>query len=334
MKISVVVPVRDEEELIADLLDNLLAQSRRPDEIVITDGGSVDSTRKIITDYIDSGAPIKLIKSGPALPGRGRNLAAAAATSEWLGFIDAGIRPAHDWLEQLSAKVGGDANVDVIYGSWAPITDSFFKECAAIAYVPPATMRAGSLMRPRSIVSTLMRKSVWESVGGFPEHLRSGEDLLFMNRVESAGYHTVFAPRAMVHWHIKPSFTSTFSRFVAYSRNNIRAGLWREWQSAILSRYFMLIVLALPAIVLGIRWLLLPLLLWIAMLLARGVVAIRRNRFCYPASLLRNVRRLLLLIPLIAVLDLAAIIGTIEWLLKDSFRDEQKAVVVEAGNGA
>jgi glycosyltransferase involved in cell wall biosynthesis len=77
MNISIIVPVRDEQRTIRGLLENLLAQSRTPDEIVITDGGSTDSTRSIISEYIADGAAIRLIEADDALPGRGRNLAAS-----------------------------------------------------------------------------------------------------------------------------------------------------------------------------------------------------------------------------------------------------------------
>ena len=93
MKISVVIPVRDEERSIRPLLDNLLAQTQRPDEIVITDGGSTDATRDIIFEYIQTGAPIKLIEVDHALPGRGRNLAVQVSQFDWIALIDAGIRP-------------------------------------------------------------------------------------------------------------------------------------------------------------------------------------------------------------------------------------------------
>jgi len=98
MKVSVVVPVRDEEDSIRELLDSLLAQTRPPDEIVIADGGAVDATPQIIEEYIRKGAPVRLIRAGAALPGRGRNLAAAHASCEWLAFTDAGIRVANNWL--------------------------------------------------------------------------------------------------------------------------------------------------------------------------------------------------------------------------------------------
>jgi len=68
-------------------------------------------------------------------------------------------------------------------------------------------------------------------------------------------------------------------------------------------------------------------------LMARAAVAIRRNRFCYPASFLQNVRREAMVMSLIAVLDAAAIIGSIQWLLLDCFRWSRKTPV-EAGNDA
>ena len=333
MKVSIVIPVRDEEHSIRELLDSLLAQTRPPDEIVITDGGSVDATPQIIEEYIRRGAPVRLIRAGAALPGRGRNLGAAQASHEWLGFTDAGIRLANNWLETLIARAQSDDSIDVVYGSWSPVTNTFFKQCAAIAYVPPPSSHNGTITRPRFIASTLLRREAWQKVKGFPEDLRSAEDLIFMDRVETAGYRFVFEPRAQVHWDLRPTLWSTFKRFVVYSRNNIRAGLFRQWQSTILVRYGVLLALALAALIIEPRWIEVVIALWLLMLVARAVVSIRRNRICYPASFVQNVARGVMVMSLLAVLDAAAIIGSIQWLLLDCFRWSRKAAV-EAGNGA
>src|ERR671938_883366 len=151
MKVSVIVPVRDEEHSIRELLDSLLKQTRPPDEIVITDGGSVDATPRIIEEYIQQGAPVRLKRAGAALPGRGRNLGAAAANFEWLAFVDAGILLDRDWLEHLLARAAQDESIAIVYGGWAPITDTLFKECAAITYVPPPALHDGVSVRPRII---------------------------------------------------------------------------------------------------------------------------------------------------------------------------------------
>jgi glycosyltransferase involved in cell wall biosynthesis len=333
MKVSVVVPVRDEEHSIRELLDSLLNQTRPPDQIVITDGGSVDATPHIIEEYIHQGAPVRLLRAGPALPGRGRNLGAAAAEFEWLAFTDAGIRLNNDWLETLVARAAQDESIDIVYGSWEPVTDTFFKECAAIAYVPPPALRDGIVARPRFIASTLLRREAWAKVNGFPENLRSAEDLVFMDRLEEAGYRAVFEPRAQVHWNLRPTIGTTFKRFLVYSRNNIRAGLWRQWQAAILFRYAVLLGLLVIALLIDPRWAAVPVGLWLLMLVARATVSIRRNQHCYPASLAHNLRRGITVMSLLAVLDAAAILGSIQWLLFDSFRWSRKAPV-EAGNGA
>ncbi len=316
MRISVIVPVRNEAKSISTLLDGLLAQSRPPDEIVIADGGSTDATVSIIEEYISRTAPIQLIRAGPALPGRGRNLAARQASCEWLAFIDAGIRPEKDWLGSL-ARRACEEEADVVYGSYEPVVDTFFKECAAIAYVSPPKKIHGMAMRSHCIASTLMRRQVWEQVGGFPEHLRSAEDLLFMRKVDNAGLAVSYEPAAVVHWNLQPRLWQTFKRFVTYSLNNIRANLWKDWQAPVFKRYTLLLVSALPALVFGYKWLLLPLVLWLLMLAARATVAIWRNRLCYPGGLFKNVVRLLLLIPLIALLDAATITGTLQWAVRD-----------------
>jgi glycosyltransferase involved in cell wall biosynthesis len=334
MKVSVIVPVRDEEHSIRELLDSLLQQTRPPDEIVITDGGSVDATPQIIEQYIQQGAPVRLLQAGPALPGRGRNLGAAAAQFEWLAFTDAGIRLDRDWLENLIARAERSEAIDIVYGAWEPVTDTLFKQCAAIAYVPPpVTVAEGVVTRPRFIASALMRRNAWAAVDGFPEDLRSAEDLLFMDRLEHAGYRAVFEPRAQVHWNIRPTLGSTFKRFLSYSRNNIRAGLWRQWQATILGRYAVLLVLLVLALVVDPRWVWLPVVAWLLMIAARAVVSIRRNRHCYPASFFQNIIRFFVIVSLLAALDTAAIIGSVQWLLLDAFRS-RRDTALEAGNGA
>lgn len=333
MKVSVIVPVRDEEQSIRELLDSLLKQTRPPDEIVITDGGSVDATPEIIEEYIQKGAPVRLIRAGAALPGRGRNLGSAAAQFEWLGFTDAGIRVEDKWLEALTARAAQDESVDIVYGSMEPVTDTFFKECAAITYVPPPVLHDEIITRPRFIASAFMRREAWAKVNGFPEDLRSAEDLIFMDRLEAAGYHAVFEPRALVYWNLRPTLLTTFKRFLVYSRNNIRAGLWRQWQARILFRYAGLLGLLVLALIIDPRWAWVSVAAWVSMLAARAVVSIRRNRHRYPASLGRNLKRALLIMLLIAVLDVAALIGCVQWLLFDSFRSTGKTAA-EARNGA
>lgn len=317
--VSVVVPVRDEQESIRALLDGLLNQTLAPNEIIITDGGSRDETVQIIEEFIKRGSPIRLFREQDAMPGRARNVGAANATSEWIAFTDAGTIPQRTWLEFLTEKVSSD-DIDAVYGSFEPIMDTFFRECAVITYLPPPSETEGKFTRARSIASALIKRKAWEAVGGFPDHLRSAEDLIFMQKINEQGFREVRAPRAIVYWSIQPNLWHTFKRFVVYARNNMRAGLWREWQRAIFQRYLVLAVLCLPAIWMGAKWSLIVVVCWLLLLIARATNAIRRYRFAAPASLARNIGRIFVIVPIIATLDLAAFVGSIHWLLADKLR--------------
>ena len=320
-EISVVVPVRDEEDSIRALLEALLTQTLRPKEIVITDGGSVDATREIIEEFIQKGEPVRLIRERNSLPGRARNVAVQHAGCDWIAFIDAGNKPVPEWLANLAQRVQDDPTVDVVYGTYAPVIDSFFKECAAIAYVPAPFESEGGLVRPRSIVSALMRRKVWEFVGGFPEDLRSAEDLIFMRRIEQANCKIVRTSAAIVFWNIQPNLRLTFKRFLEYSRNNIRAGLFAEWQGTIFIYYALIAASSLMVLVFGLRGLFGPPVVWLLFMIMRAAKALWRNRKVYPAGLGRNVARLTLLVPILSTLDAAAFIGSINWLLGDKFRE-------------
>ena len=141
-----------------------------------------------------------------------------------------------------------------------------------------------------------------------------------MQRISEDGFREVRAPDAVVYWSIQPDLWRTFKRFVVYARNNIRAGLWREWQRAIFQRYAVLALLCLPAFVVGARWLLVVLACWLLLLIARAANAIRKYRFAAPAGIGRNIARVFVIVPIIATLDLAAFIGSIHWLLADKLR--------------
>jgi glycosyltransferase involved in cell wall biosynthesis len=316
IEISVVVPALNEQDSIRQLLQDLLSQTLKPAEIVITDGGSTDKTREIIEEFIAAGAPVKLVRVAKSMPGRARNLAVAESRCQWIAFTDAGITLTPEWLEALTNKAS-ENSADVVYGTYEPIIDSFFTQCAAIAYVPPPFESEGGPVRPRSIVSALMRRQAWETVGGFPEHLRSAEDLLFMSQLEQSGFAIARTSLARVFWHIQPNFWRTFKRFVEYSRNNIRAGLFSEWQQTIFLYYALIAATAFGVFFMGLRGLIFPPVAWLLLLIARAAKTLYHNRRIYPAGLARNVARLVLLVPILATLDAAALIGSINWLLRD-----------------
>ena len=58
MKITTIIPTKNEEANIGPLLDSLLAYS--PDEVIVVDGGSDDETREIVRAKSEQAGGVRL----------------------------------------------------------------------------------------------------------------------------------------------------------------------------------------------------------------------------------------------------------------------------------
>jgi glycosyltransferase involved in cell wall biosynthesis len=72
-------------------LEAVVAQSRLPDEVVISDDGSSDDTLAVVERFVaERGAGIvwRILRNPHRGPGATRNAGIAAASSEWIAFLD------------------------------------------------------------------------------------------------------------------------------------------------------------------------------------------------------------------------------------------------------
>jgi glycosyltransferase involved in cell wall biosynthesis len=198
-----------------------------------------------------------VIQAGDATPGRGRNVGIAAASYEWIALTDAGIRLEPTWLERLFEVAEHDAAVDVVYGNYEPVTKSFFTRCAALVYCPPKVERSNGRSRGPSTASMLLRRTIWQEVGGIPD-LRASEDLIFFERIAERGFRVGWAPRATVWWQLQPTLARTYRKFALYSKHNVWAGRQRYWHYGVVRFYLLAVSFIALAIVHSAWWLLVP----------------------------------------------------------------------------
>jgi glycosyltransferase involved in cell wall biosynthesis len=87
--ISVLIPCHNAERFIAEAVESVLAQSRKPDEIIVTDDGSTDGTAEILASFGDR---IRVVRhEGGQNRGQAAslNLAMHQSRGEFLAFLDA-----------------------------------------------------------------------------------------------------------------------------------------------------------------------------------------------------------------------------------------------------
>ena len=234
--ITLIATVLNEGESICRLLDSLVAQTRQPDEIVIVDGGSIDSTVAILNEYADR-LPLRvLVELGVGIS-TGRNRAIAAAKGVIIAVTDAGVILTPDWLERITQPLLDDPALEVVSGFFTADAASAFELALGATTLPlvdeidPATFLPSS----RSLA---LRKSAWITAGGYPEWLDYCEDLILDLRLRQIAAPTVFEPRALVRFRPRPTLEAFVKQYYRYARGDGKADLWRKRHAIRYATYF------------------------------------------------------------------------------------------------
>lgn len=222
-RFTIIATVRNEAGTIRSFVDSLLAQSRKPDEILIVDGASTDGTLGILEEYAAQG--LLRVISRPCNIAQGRNLGIAAATGTHLAVTDAGCRVNSDWLTQIAQCFNSDPAPDVVAGNFRFETHTPFEEAVVRATFQPDRDTTQTARYYPSSRSVAFSKAAWEKAGGYPEWLYAAEDTLFNIRMRQLGVRFVFCRDAIVRWRPRENWRALARQRINFSRGNARVGI-------------------------------------------------------------------------------------------------------------
>ncbi|MFO7632977.1 MAG: glycosyltransferase [Caldilinea sp.] len=248
MQISVIATVYNERASIERLLDSLASQTRRPDEVVICDGGSKDGTADAIRAYAarqpDYLPNLRVVEAPGANISRGRNLAIAAAQGPIIAATDAGVRLEATWLEKLVEPWKHEPGTLAVAGFFVPDAQGVFQTAMAATVLPLRGDIDPDHFLPSSR-SVAFTKDAWEKSGGYPEWLDYCEDLLFDFAInaQAPGRPTGFAwaPEARVHFRPRESLRQFWTQYYRYARGDGKADLWRKRHAIRYATYFVVL---------------------------------------------------------------------------------------------
>lgn len=302
--VALVIPLQDEEASVDALLLSIAGQALPPTEVIVVDAGSRDRTAERVRSA-RLPFPTTVVTCGRLHPGDARNAGVRNATTSWIAFTDGGIRLDGMWLSEL-ARTAEATGAGIVFGSYEPVCDSFFKECAALAYVPP---RNANGVRGPFVASMLLRRDHFHAVGGFPGY-RAAEDLIFLERIRNEGFRSATTAGAVVYWQMAASIAATYRRFKLYSEHNLLARRAQFWHRGVARHHALGAVMAAAFAIAGqpvAAGLAVP--FWFLMR-ATHAAWVKRHSFAFSTL---NPLRVLGAAGVLVVTDAATLAGVVRW---------------------
>jgi dolichol-phosphate mannosyltransferase len=130
-RVSIVVPVLNEEARVGRCLEGAIAQPEEVAEILVIDGGSRDATRAVVEKFAARDPRVRFVDASPVpddWTGKAWGLASglrASAESDWILCLDADVRPPAELVRSLLAHAEGQrvgafsaATLQTLPGAW------------------------------------------------------------------------------------------------------------------------------------------------------------------------------------------------------------------------
>jgi glycosyltransferase involved in cell wall biosynthesis len=226
LRVSLVATLYNEAKGLKAWWESILSQTRRPDELVVVDGGSRDGTPEILAE-LSASAPFPVsveVVEGCGIAA-GRNRAIEKVSHPVIAVTDGGCVLHPEWLERLLRPMEEDPDIALVAGFYRPLAEGFFQEVVACATIPlPEELDEESFMP--SSRSIAFRRKVWEMVGGYPEWLETGEDMYFNFRWKELAIRHAVASDAVVFWPMREDARSLFRQYFRYARGDGVAGMY------------------------------------------------------------------------------------------------------------
>jgi glycosyltransferase involved in cell wall biosynthesis len=205
-QISVVITAYNEEDFVGIALRSALRQTRSDLEIIVVDDGSGDRTVDVVNSFDDE--RIRLISQENQGLSAARNTGIAASSCPLVAFLDSDDLWMPEFCEQMAAALESRPGAGFSYSDawWLDdSTDRFYRASAMSVNQPPEDPPADPeeflrllLTRGNFIfVSTMVRRTVLDEVGGFDTTLTAVEDYDMWIRILEAGHGAVATGRRL-----------------------------------------------------------------------------------------------------------------------------------------
>jgi len=218
-RVSVIIPAHNAELFIRESVDSALAQTHRDVEVIVVNDNSTDDTPRILREY---GNRIRLLHQRNGSAAASRNAGAKIATGDWLALLDA-----DDLWEPT--KLERQLAITTSTCSYTNRTNIGSRGDVPELQSDVTTMHDGDVFMPLLLEgnfmtnsSVMVRRHIFERLGGFTTTLKNAEDWDLWLRI--AEHHRVsYCPEPLIKYRFHAGGKSRNHKAMAVARRAVVA---------------------------------------------------------------------------------------------------------------
>ncbi len=226
MKISIIIPCRNEEKYIGQVLKSVVNQDYPQDklEVLIVDGRSEDGTRNTVDRYVRQYPFIRLLDNPKKITPCALNIGIKNAMGEVIMRMDAHAIYQKDYISKC-LKYLKKHNVDNVGGIVATLygNDTVTARAIALAISHPfgvgnSHFRIGS-KKPKYVDTVpfgCYKKEIFEKIGLFDEDLVRNQDDEFNLRLIKNGGKILLVPEIVSSYYARESLSKIWNMYFQY----------------------------------------------------------------------------------------------------------------------
>lgn len=230
--VSVIIPTYNRKDLLVEAIRSIMAQEPKNYEIIVVDDGSTDGTEEYIKSFLRQSSgqvnlTVRFFEKTNGGVAAARNFGIKEARGEYLAFLDADDIWMKGFLSTAMGYLNLHKDIFIVYTDQRIVVDRITQKRTRFQKNPPRNKFLVPFFidnSPIQISSTVVKKQVFDDVGGFNENLKIHEDVEFWNRV-SEKYEFGYIEKSLAYYRLGSDNISGYSnkkQFVSEGRKYLQ----------------------------------------------------------------------------------------------------------------
>ncbi len=226
IKVSVIIPCRNEEQYIEGCLKSILQNDFNQNdlEILVVDGMSEDRTREIVSNYSKKNSCIRMLDNPEKITPVALNVGISQAIGEIIIRLDAHAEYPNQYISKLIYYLD-KLMADNVGGVWVTLPSNDTGKAKAIVAALTTPFGVGNthyrlnikrIKKVDTVPYGCFRRSLFERIGMFDERLVRNQDDEFNARIRKYGGKIFLIPEIRIKYYARSTIKSLWKMFYQY----------------------------------------------------------------------------------------------------------------------